>query len=115
MAFLLLRAIFGPDLVFTKIDVLSNLLGFDFNLRNIATIVGVLGTLNIFSLTFYTAWSKCQPQDKKYLYVYFIYLQLLFAVLTAVLPATDVFKLLPVPCITIVGCSLIKLCWKFII
>lgn len=42
MLILILRAIFGPRLAFAKVEYLSNLLHFDFNLQNVATILGKL-------------------------------------------------------------------------
>lgn len=114
MVFLCLRALFGPSLVFGKIEFISSILGFDFNLRNIATIIGVLVSINGVGVTFYTAINKTVPEEKKYCYLYMISILFNCVVLWFILPFTNTYQLIPVSCLTLLSCPLIKLCWKFI-
>ena len=87
MLFLLLRAHIGPEIVFYKIDYLSNMIGYDFNLRNAAIVIGLFTTFNAIWLTFYTALSKANnSKDKSYCLQYMAYITICFTLALAVLP-----------------------------
>ena len=114
--FILLRAYLGPSFAFAKIDFLSEIFGFDFNLRNVAIVIGLGMTFSTVVLTFYTSLSKCDnSNDRSYCFQYMAYLILIFSLVLVILPTHKIFELHPVPWMIIFFCPLIKVWWKFII
>ena len=116
MAVLFLRAFIGPKFATADIEFLTSIFKFQFNMRNIATIIGIFTIFNGIGVTLYTAYKAIgDSNDKKYFFRYVSYIMIIFIITVCLIPFLSSFGSNPILWMTVIFCSLIKLCWKFII
>jgi phosphatidylglycerophosphate synthase len=116
MVVLCLRGVVGPQLVEADIGFISSIIQFKFNVQNIMFVMSFISLIGGTILTAITGYQAAKiSEETSQFFKYFITVMSSYVCMLVILPFTKVFYLIPVTCIFVVGFSLIKICWKFII
>lgn len=111
-----LRAFIGPKFATADFAFMTNIVSFPFNLQNVATIIAGIGLANGSILTFVTAYKAAHRDGNvKECILYFVSLLQSYLCLIVILPYSSTFHYVPLTCIIMVLCPLVKMCWKLII
>lgn len=95
---------------------MTNIVSFPFNLQNVASIIAAIGLANGTILTLVTAYRAAnQDGNVKECILYFISLLQSYLCLLVILPYSGTYHYVPLTCIIMVLCPLVKMCWKLII